>query len=132
MAILGHQDLTVRVPDVALEPGAAAGRVDADERGTRKNGGAAHEEILGDVLEQHADVEGTFPPPRQQRLRPLAARRDVLPPAPLLVLEEERRGIVFRPRQQEISHRQHRFAFSPSSVDANPAHRFEDRPETGF
>ena len=53
----GDDEAAVGVADVAGELLAAARRVDADDRGARERRAAEQEEVLGDVLEQDADVE---------------------------------------------------------------------------
>ena len=54
---LGQHERAVGVGDVARQLGAAPGRVDADDGRAGERGAAQREPELGDVVEQHADVE---------------------------------------------------------------------------
>src|SRR5207302_7195327 len=63
------------------------------------------EQVLGAVLQQDADVEGTLSPHGCQERRPPARLLDHLPPGPPLVLEQEPRMIVLGPGQQQVGDR---------------------------
>ena len=89
--------------------------------GAREARGARHEEILGHVLEQHADVERPGPPPREQRLRALAAGLEVLAPAVALVLEHQGRRVVLGAGEQQLPHRHERAPRGPDPPSAPPA-----------
>ena len=54
---VGDDQFAIAVADVGGQFGAAAGRIDPDDRRAGEGGGTDPEEVLGDVLEQHADVE---------------------------------------------------------------------------
>ena len=76
--LVGHEELAVGEADVAGQLLAASGGVDPDHRGARQRGGAQPQEVLRDVVEQHADVERSRPAQRRcQRTSSAALGHDL-------------------------------------------------------
>jgi hypothetical protein len=112
VALLRHDQRAVGVADVARQLRAAARRVDADDGRAGKGRRAEEERVLGDVVEQDADVE-----PRPARKRPpegeqprgaLERRSNVRAPAPRFLLEAQRRRVVGGALAQQVPHRARR------------------------
>ena len=94
-ARLGQQQRAVGVLHVARQLRAAAGRVDADDRRAGERGRAQREPELGDVVEQHADVERRVDGLAVEEER--GAHRDRVehfPVRPRLVFEAQRDAVA--------------------------------------
>ena len=105
MTRFGDDGAAVGVTDVGSQFLAPAGRVDADDGGTRERGTTEKEHVLGHVVEQHADVEGPVGP---QRLEPRRARRALTHdsgPRPRLVFEPQTDVLVVRARGEQLRDR---------------------------
>ena len=98
---VGDDQLAIRVIDVAGELGAAARRIDADDRRARKAGAQQQEDELRHVLEQHADVKGPGPTLSHQHVGAHARLHHNLAPRPSLIPVQEPVGFVLRATQYQ-------------------------------
>ncbi len=78
--LVGDDQLAVRRGDVASQLGAPPGGIDADDDRIVESGRTQQKGELGNVVEQHADVERSFASPRRQQCGPVRAGVDVLDP----------------------------------------------------
>ena len=76
------EHLAVGVGDVPGQLGAPAGRVDADDRGAGEGRGAEPVDVLGDVVGEDADVQGTRSPLGQEQRGALGGGGGGLGPRP--------------------------------------------------
>ncbi len=87
----------------------AAGGVDPHDRGARQRRTPEEEEVLGHVLEEHADVERALPAQCREHAGPGRALGHDLAPGPRLVLEAQARVVVLGTRPARSScHGRHR------------------------
>ena len=108
MRRVGDDELAVGVPDVVRELRAAPGRVDADDRRAGERGTAEQEDVLGHVVEQHADVERVVAPARRlQHRRPHRTLVRDLGPRPRPILEDQPGARVVGARGDELGDRRH-------------------------
>ncbi len=106
---LGEHERAVGVRDVAGQLRPPAGGVDADDGRPRQRRAAQREEELGDVVEQHADVEGRAGRRvRPEERSPLRGGVDDLAPGPRGVLEAQPDVVVGGAGAHEICDGLHR------------------------
>ena len=100
---LRDDDPAIGVADVVGELLAPAGRVDADDGRARERGAAEQEDVLGNVVEQHADMErpGAGKTGGAQHRRAYRALVRDLRPRPRPILEDETRVVVVGARRDE-------------------------------
>ena len=95
---VGDHELAVGVADVAGELVAATGVVDADDRGAGQRGAEQGEQVVGGVVEQHADVERARSASADASHRAMAvAAGDDLAPGPRVVARHRGRPRRRRP-----------------------------------
>ncbi len=105
---VGDDQLAVGVADVASQLGAAPRRVDADDRRARERGAAEPEQVLGHVLEQHADVERAGGSPSQCHRGPHPTGAHDLGPGVGVVLEAQTDARVVGARREQVGDGRHR------------------------
>ncbi len=118
---IGDDDLAVGEADVAGQFFAAPGGVDPDDGGAAQRRATQPEEVVGSVVEEHADVERTGTAQTSGQRGAAVALGHHLAPRPRAVLEENAGSVVLGPGPQEVGHRlggvgwrrRHRLMMSP-------------------
>ncbi len=102
--LVGDDQLAVGEDDVAGQLGPAPGGVDPDHGGTAQRGGTEPEQVLGDVVEEDADMERPrYPKGVGQGGAPVALGHD-LAPRPGGVVGMQAGPVVVGPGQEQAGH----------------------------
>ena len=91
---VGEDQLAVGVPDVVRQRSSPPSRIDADHGGAGEGGPEEHEDVLGQVLQQHADVEWSVTPQFLERSGAAGGFGHDLRPRPGVPLEQEAGTVV--------------------------------------
>jgi hypothetical protein len=114
--VLRDDELAVGVADVAGQLLAPPSGVDADDAGAAQRSGTEEEHVLGDVLEQHADVDGTVDPQRLEHLRSRRGRSHDGIPGPRLVLVPQPDVRVAQGSDEQLGDGVHRHSIADTAA----------------
>ena len=114
----GEEHIAVHAPDIRRQFRSLAGRVHPDNRDAGQCRPAEEEEVFGDVIQEHADVQRPVTrmrprlDPGTRLAREIPEQRgangafaDELVPRPALLLEQQPGPVVAEPRENHVAER---------------------------